>query len=98
MGKRGRKNFGGKGGNFAKKSRQTRDDVADAAASGGWDDAKKAGGDGFSEWIYTNDNFVRYYKVRFVLCCAPTECLALRIGWALTALCVPRRPSLVSCL
>ncbi|TYZ62941.1 hypothetical protein PybrP1_003321 [[Pythium] brassicae (nom. inval.)] len=65
MGKRGRKNFGGKGGNFAKKSRQARDGVADAAA-GGWDDAKQAG-DGFSEWVYTNDNFIRYYKAQGVV-------------------------------
>lgn len=75
MGKRGRKNFGGKGGNFAKKSRQARDDVADAAATGGWGDKRQSAsgdGDGFSEWVYTNDNFIKYYKV------PPTGCTWLR--------------------
>lgn len=60
MGKRGRKDFRNKSGNFSKKSRQARDDIADAA-TGGWVDKRE--GDGFSEWVYTNDNFIKYYKV-----------------------------------
>lgn len=66
MGKRGRKDFRNKSGNFSKKSRQARDDVADAATAG-WVD--KRDGDGFSEWVYTNDNFIKYYKVRLLSLC-----------------------------
>lgn len=72
MGKRGRKDTRNKSGNFSKKSRQARDEVTDAA-TGGWVDKRDE--NGFSEWIYTNDNFIKYYKVTHaspcVVCCVP---------------------------
>lgn len=55
MGKRGRKDYRNKRGNFSKKSRQDRD-AGDATAE------KKE--DNFTEWVYTNDNFIKYYQVQ----------------------------------
>lgn len=62
MGKRGRKNFSNKSG--SKKPRQSRDDNGDST-SGTWSEAKKE--DGFTEWVYTNDNFIQYYKAQGVV-------------------------------
>uniref|UniRef100_K3WGW8 SAM-dependent MTase RsmB/NOP-type domain-containing protein n=1 Tax=Globisporangium ultimum (strain ATCC 200006 / CBS 805.95 / DAOM BR144) TaxID=431595 RepID=K3WGW8_GLOUD len=58
MGKR--KDFRNKRGNFSKKSRKDRD----AAGAEGEYHKKE---DNFTEWVYTNDNFIKYYQAQGVV-------------------------------